>query len=304
MKNFILLLVVIMTTITISAQRVNRFGQKVVKEIHIAYVSKKGKILPQEEFFYDYDNELRLIGILRIKHTVEVDGYPSIGYVSDSIRLENGEIKRNSYTYDIRKGKRFHTNHYYKYTLNNDRNIVKAEILIKVYGNGGYFKNNHNFYYDNIPGYTSPQLTKYDWDELWSENGKDNWERQCWPNISIQDYGIGARAQRKIDMTPEETLDKKRKNIDYEMPYDLNIDISAYLSDAFSNRVSFQCESMTEWMPQRIKYFPTDKYGLNKYRPYVYEYDEAENIIKIKGYFLYHDEKEPRISLIIELKYW
>ena len=66
MKNFILLLVVIMTTITISAQKVNRFGQKVVKEIHIAYVSKKGKILPQEEFFYDYDNELRLIGILRI----------------------------------------------------------------------------------------------------------------------------------------------------------------------------------------------------------------------------------------------
>lgn len=65
-------------------------------------------------------------------------------------------------------------------------------------------------------------------------------------------------------MTPEETLDKKRKNIDYEMPYDLNIDISAYLSDAFSNRVSFQCESMTEWMPQRIKFFPTDMYGLNK----------------------------------------
>lgn len=43
MKNFILLLVVIMTTITISAQKVNRFGQKVVKEIHIAYVSKKEK---------------------------------------------------------------------------------------------------------------------------------------------------------------------------------------------------------------------------------------------------------------------
>lgn len=117
MKNFILLLVVIMTTITISAQKVNRFGQKVVKEIHIAYVSKKGKILPQEEFFYDYDNELRLIGILRIKHMVEVDGCPSVGFVSDSIRLENGEIKRNSYTYDIRKGKRFYTNHYYKYTL-------------------------------------------------------------------------------------------------------------------------------------------------------------------------------------------
>lgn len=304
MKKLILLLVVIVTTINVSAQRVNKFGQKVVKEVHIAFVKKNGKILPQEEFVYDYDSGLRLIGILRTMHTVEVDGYPSVAYVSDSIRLENGEIVRNSYHYDIRKGKRFHTNHYYKYTLNNDNNIVKAVELVKVVDDGGYFKYNNNFYYDNIPGYTAPQIIKYDWDELWSKNGKDNWERQCWPNIAILDYGIGTRAQRKVDMTPEEALNKKRKHIDYEMPYDLNIDISAYLSDAYINMASFKCESMTEWMPQRIRYFPTDKYDINKYRPYVYEYDEAGNIIKIKGYFLYHDDKEPRLSLIIELKYW
>lgn len=305
MQRLILSLIVISICCAAYAQKVNIYGQKIVKEIYVADMDRKGTEIPRERYCYTYDDSGRLIGVTKHEYQRNEyeDGIPPTWFVSDSIYIKSGKLNRQSFYYDRHQHGRVQTKYTYTYTLNPDRTISKVEALLHP-GDGSISKFNYNFYYDKVPETNRTRLIKYDWDEWWLPEGKHKWNRQCWPNIRMIDYGSGVWANRVVDKTPDEKIASRQKLIDFNMPDDLNIDISGILNkSSFHPNPDFHCEGMTEWIPRRLDFFPIDEIGLFKSQPFVYERDANGNIIEIKGYWKTAKDNNIRQDLLVRIKY-
>lgn len=283
------------------AQHVNVHGQKVVKEIIVSYFNKEGIKIPREHYVYDYDRNYNLTGITRQCNECDTPVWVTL----DSIRKKDGKITRKSYHYDRQNISRRSDGYEYTYSLDDGGQVTKVVALEIMESYRTKF--NYNFYYSLDPATHTKRLIKYDWDEWWYPYEDKKWYRQCYPNIRVVDYGEGLWINRQVDETPQESINKKVKYLDYSMPNDLNIDMSSLLCDKFKFYTSFTCEQMTEWIPIRPDFLPLDKVGFpNKYAPFEYVRDNNGNVVEIKGYYNDGDSKNKRLrqDLSVEIEYF
>lgn len=305
MQRLISFLILLSAFIVTQAQRLNEHCQKVVKEIYVAGIDKHGQELPKERYIYAYDKRNRLIGITKQEYrSNELEANtPAVWFVSDSIYLVSGKLNRFSYYYDSKKHRRVPTGYTYTYTLNSDHTIAKVVSLLHHDG-GSVSKNNHNFWYEKVPNSNRTRLIKYDSDEWWLPEDEKEWYRQCWPKMRLIDYASGVWAFRAVDKTIEEMIASRQRLVDFSTADDLNIDISGILNDnCFYYNSSFRCESMTEWLPRRLDYYPLDRINLTQYRSFVFDKDADDNVIEVKGYWKSAKDSESKQTLLVRIKY-
>ena len=265
MKQVIFIFIVLIS-FNLSAQRVNKYGQKMVSKIIFEDVWDNNEIITID-FSYNTNNEL-------IKYKFH-NSYEQ----NWSAELINNQIKLKFENETIDK------------LIKVDNGLIKQ--IVEIYGGR---KEVTNYEYMDVYNTQVPYIIRADYKPYFiNKKGiYDLYEDDA--VIRHYNYYQGVLVCTTYDF-PKERLIKIKKDFYNDKHSIENINIDITFNNFGISDIFFHFYEYTEWMPKGKFYFKKDINGFDKTK---FEYDNNDNLIQVKYYVIDKDNFKEKYIINIE----
>lgn len=280
MKRVIIILsLFVLLALNVNAQRVNKYGQKMVSQIEY-FQEKRSRLFT---FIYDENDELIRMSVYH-KFLYDEKGIAWLNRISRKERNEQLESFPMEYKLyrDFKKDDRglvvkdYHTYNY---------SPLRWEVEFDTYGNicrisnfeeyspGSIKKDEFNFYYERNDIDNTFRLCMYNHTEMGKHKGEESWSGTSigTSNINIFFYDGFIMTETSSDLS---RIAQYKNMIDFEHKNDTNVNLLYFMSTygkLYPGGVYMEYFTLPEWLHCISKYFVKNKENY-------YDYDEQGNL--------------------------
>lgn len=274
MKKVIFILICLICSFSLFAQRLNEQGLKMVKEIIYKGYNIKGELSTKKNYLFGYNKGNKMISLDIYKNGELIEAYIN----------ENRTFKKyQNYVSDFSK-------HKFSYDMFGNITSFEYICLSEKDGKTPYWKHIYTFDYD-YDGKTRQHRLRRVSDD-YSEYKR-----------STKSYiDISSRVCAEVIDIGGLYIDGSKKEgsgfylIDYDHPNDTNMSFYGILTSGIGYRsMDFDSLLLTEWINVRSPYFA--KYSTDLYKLY-FHYDDKGNLIQVE------QREHGKLIRVIEIKYY